>query len=406
MRATILTVGAVVLGATFATSARAQQDAQAAAAGATAGLDGGDPDRGQGRGRLARPRALHRSPRRGVLRDLADPDRHRPHRAGAPTGFRRLTGNALDAGTVTAPIIGVRYWLQRSLGIDAGIGIGYTGGSTTVNNGTTSTTTSTPSQFGFALHGGVPIAFAEGHHYVFELVPETTFGFASGSVKGAPGGGQRWRRAGHEPQRAPVRPRRADRRGAPLRLHRRTGARAPGFDRLVRPLPVGQRKHREQLGLDELHELRDQRRERPVGNLRQQHLRALLFLSHERTASAGRACRRPSRLAGLVAMGLASACSSGDGAGPILGPAPIVRAAAGRHRRRSLGDEARARPVGQRGVRARRRRRVRAGGRRRVRAGRAGAGAAGRGRALAAARSTVPPSRARGAAPRRSRSAR
>jgi hypothetical protein len=89
-------------------------------------------------------------------------------------------------GTITAPIIGGRYWLQRNLGIDAGIGIGYASSSATVVAGNTTTTTNNPSQFGFALHGGVPIAFAEGHHYTFELVPEATIGFGTGSISGNP----------------------------------------------------------------------------------------------------------------------------------------------------------------------------------------------------------------------------
>jgi hypothetical protein len=88
---------------------------------------------------------------------------------------------------VTSPIIGIRYWLKRGIGIDAGIGIGYTNGGTTTVAGNTTTSVSNPSAFGFALHGGVPFALAEGHHYVFEFVPESTLGFATGTVKGQPG---------------------------------------------------------------------------------------------------------------------------------------------------------------------------------------------------------------------------
>jgi hypothetical protein len=101
---------------------------------------------------------------------------------GAPGGTGGLT-----EGNVTAPIIGVRWWLQRNLGIDAGIGLGYTGGSSSVTTGGTSASTTNPSQFGFALHGGVPIVFAEGHHYTFELVPEGTVAFAGGTIKGTGG---------------------------------------------------------------------------------------------------------------------------------------------------------------------------------------------------------------------------
>jgi hypothetical protein len=104
----------------------------------------------------------------------------------APAGGG-ITGYSATGTNVTSPIIGIRYWLSRGIGVDAGIGIGYSNGGTTTVAGNTTTTVSNPSAFGFALHGGVPFALAEGHHYVFEFVPETTLGFASGTVKGAPG---------------------------------------------------------------------------------------------------------------------------------------------------------------------------------------------------------------------------
>jgi hypothetical protein len=98
-------------------------------------------------------------------------------------GLGTGAGATPGAGTVAAPIIGGRYWLQRNLGIDAGLGFGsYSSSSTVVNNNTTTTTTN-PSSLGFILHGGVPIAFAEGHHYTFELVPEANLGFTSGTIK-------------------------------------------------------------------------------------------------------------------------------------------------------------------------------------------------------------------------------
>ena len=81
------------------------------------------------------------------------------------------TGGTATTGTVTAPVIGVRYWLRRNLGIDAGVGFAYQSpGIGGISN-----------DFAGALHGGVPLVFAEGHHYTFQLVPEGTFGFATGS---------------------------------------------------------------------------------------------------------------------------------------------------------------------------------------------------------------------------------
>ena len=93
-------------------------------------------------------------------------------------------GNAGNPGTISAsrvaaPTIGVRYWITQLLGIDAGLGIGYSGGSVDVAlaNGT-STSTDKPSAFALAVHGGVPLAFAYGKHYKFLLVPELNVGYA------------------------------------------------------------------------------------------------------------------------------------------------------------------------------------------------------------------------------------
>jgi hypothetical protein len=89
---------------------------------------------------------------------------------------------------VPAPVIGGRYWLQRNLGIDAGLGLGWTTGSTDLTNAAGVTNSAdTPSTFGLALHGGVPLALADAKHFTFEVIPETTIGFTSGTVKGVGG---------------------------------------------------------------------------------------------------------------------------------------------------------------------------------------------------------------------------
>jgi hypothetical protein len=180
MNRTIVTVGVVILGATtFATSAHAQGAAPPPSTATT-------------------PIAAK------VEDDSPDHERFVGHFAVGYFGISQIPIGTADPagaagiaapgqGTVTAPIIGVRYWLKRGMGIDAGIGLGYQqgGGSTTVVNANGSTTTlntsSNNNAFAFALHGGVPFALAEGHHYVFEFVPEATFGYATGTVKGVPG---------------------------------------------------------------------------------------------------------------------------------------------------------------------------------------------------------------------------
>ena len=105
--------------------------------------------------------------------------------AGGGGGGAAATGLAIPpaAGVINAPVIGGRYWINRQFGIDAGLGFAMTNGSTEQVQGAQSTSTDHISTLGFALHGGVPIAFASGKHFTFELIPEATLGIASGSIK-------------------------------------------------------------------------------------------------------------------------------------------------------------------------------------------------------------------------------
>ena len=72
---------------------------------------------------------------------------------------------AVSQGTIVAPVIGARYWLSQRLGIDAGVGF-----------------SDSSAGWGFALHGGVPLALATSKHMTFELIPEATVAFAGNSV--------------------------------------------------------------------------------------------------------------------------------------------------------------------------------------------------------------------------------
>lgn len=85
----------------------------------------------------------------------------------------------ITSSTVSAPVVGVRYWLNNRFGIDGGIGLGLAGGSDQAVAGGTTTTVSKTSSTGFAFHGGVPIALAEGKHYAFLVIPEFTVGFTT-----------------------------------------------------------------------------------------------------------------------------------------------------------------------------------------------------------------------------------
>lgn len=92
-------------------------------------------------------------------------------------------GNVLELrkGTVSTPVIGMRYWFQERMGIDVGLGFGLssTDNSTVTAGGQAERNIDGPARLGFMLHGGLPLAFAYGKHYKFLLVPEVNFGYAT-----------------------------------------------------------------------------------------------------------------------------------------------------------------------------------------------------------------------------------
>lgn len=90
-----------------------------------------------------------------------------------------LTPGAADLNEVNAPIIGGRYWLTERMGIDAGIGFSTGGQTVTVGD----VETDTPDPFALALRVGVPFALLDTRHFVFEVIPEATFGFSSNTIE-------------------------------------------------------------------------------------------------------------------------------------------------------------------------------------------------------------------------------
>jgi len=87
-----------------------------------------------------------------------------------------------NAVPVATPVIGVRYWLSDMLGIDAGIGVGISSGSTKTAAGVS---TDQPSWHAFMLHGGVPLSLASAGHFSFQIVPEMNLGFGGSSATAA-----------------------------------------------------------------------------------------------------------------------------------------------------------------------------------------------------------------------------
>ncbi len=98
----------------------------------------------------------------------------------------QIAGTGVTEGTVSAPVIGVRYWLNNRMGVDVGLGIGVSSATGSVTNAGVTTDNNTPAVVGFAVHGGVPLALAYSQHFAFELVPEVNFGYAGTSISGAP----------------------------------------------------------------------------------------------------------------------------------------------------------------------------------------------------------------------------
>ncbi|MGC4090638.1 MAG: hypothetical protein QM756_22750 [Polyangiaceae bacterium] len=89
------------------------------------------------------------------------------------------------ATLVNAPVVGVRYWLDPGMGIDVGLGFGMLSGSTT-NMGTS---VDNPTLWAFVLHGGVPLALANGRHYSFQIIPEANIGLGGASFDGGSSSG-------------------------------------------------------------------------------------------------------------------------------------------------------------------------------------------------------------------------
>lgn len=90
-------------------------------------------------------------------------------------------GAPVTVDTVTAPALGVRYWLGDLVGLDVGVGIGYLGGTAT----TGMTSTPVDNAFAMNLHAGLPLAVFHEEHYKFLIIPETNFGFSTGTAFGA-----------------------------------------------------------------------------------------------------------------------------------------------------------------------------------------------------------------------------
>jgi hypothetical protein len=85
--------------------------------------------------------------------------------------------------TVSAPTLGARFWISKRLGIDAGLGFSYSGGSTSSELGGTTIDVDKQSVFGFLVHAGAPVMVTELSHMALLIVPGVTFGMARSDVE-------------------------------------------------------------------------------------------------------------------------------------------------------------------------------------------------------------------------------
>lgn len=106
-------------------------------------------------------------------------------RRGMPVTFDAGTGAV--GPTIDAPVIGMRYWLDPMIGIDAGLGLLLQSGS--VKADPAGVSQDLQGYTVFVVHGGVPLALAGSKHFSFQVIPELNLGFSSSTIAAGMGGG-------------------------------------------------------------------------------------------------------------------------------------------------------------------------------------------------------------------------
>jgi hypothetical protein len=96
-------------------------------------------------------------------------------------GTKDVNVGSAAAAVIPTPAVGVRYWATPMVGIDVGLGLFMSSGSTS-NQGPAVTMTADDDSFTtFLLHGGVPLALGGSNHFSFQITPELDVGFGSGT---------------------------------------------------------------------------------------------------------------------------------------------------------------------------------------------------------------------------------
>ena len=182
MRMSKLSVGAAVVVATvsFAGGALAQEGEAAASADVGMTLPGGAPKTKAAEGETDHDQMVGRMAV-GYL-----------GRFNVPIA-QGNDGNAPAVGFVPAPAVGIRYWLDQSMGLDVGLGLLSTGGSDSYNNGNQTTSNDEAGVNAALVHAGLPLALASSKHFTFLVVPEVNVGFAQQTQEA---GGTKMERSG------------------------------------------------------------------------------------------------------------------------------------------------------------------------------------------------------------------
>jgi hypothetical protein len=83
----------------------------------------------------------------------------------------------VQATDLTVPALGLRYWMNPTMGLDVAVGLWWTGGSTE----SAGNKTDKDGEFGVLIQGGLPLALATYRHVSFQVVPYAAF--AHGQTK-------------------------------------------------------------------------------------------------------------------------------------------------------------------------------------------------------------------------------
>jgi hypothetical protein len=89
-------------------------------------------------------------------------------------------------GPIPTPIVGIRYWMSSTLGLDAGLGFFTMSSATRLESGTT-TTQEGPTRTSVLLHAAVPLSLADAGNFSFIVIPEINVGIGMGGSKASMG---------------------------------------------------------------------------------------------------------------------------------------------------------------------------------------------------------------------------